>query len=93
MITECLADQIIVRLESEHSPKQISGGLALTGQQVSTSTIYQHLREDKKASRQLLLNLRINSHRRYHHRNKASGVKIPNRRDISERPAVVQQRI
>ena len=64
VITESLPDQIIVRLESEHSPEQISGGLALTGQQVSTSTIYRHLREDKKASGQLHLNLRINGHRR-----------------------------
>ena len=92
MITESLADQIIGWLESKHSPEQISGGLALTGQQVSTSPIYRHLREDKKAGGQLHLNLRINSHRRYRHRNKASRVKIPNHRDILERPAVVQQR-
>ncbi len=92
MITESLADQIIVRLESKHSPEQISGGFALTGQQVSTSTIYRHLGGDKKAGGQLHLNLRINGHRRYRHRNKASRVKIPNRRDISARPAVVQQR-
>jgi len=89
VITESLADQIIVRLEAKHSPEQICGGLALTGQQVSTSTIYRHLRQDRKAGGQLHLNLRINGHRRYRHRNKASRVKIPNRRDISERPAVV----
>ena len=65
VITESLANQIIVRLESKHSPEQISGGLALTGQRVSTSTIYRHLREDKKAGGQLHLNLRINGHRRY----------------------------
>ncbi len=64
LITESLADQIILRLESERSPEQISGGLALTGQQVITSRIYRHLKEDNKASGQLHLNLRINGHRR-----------------------------
>ena len=83
MITECLAGQIIVRLEAKHSPEQISGGLALTGQQVSTSTIYKHIGRDKAAGGQLHLNLRLNGRRRYRHRNKASRVKIPNRRDIS----------
>ena len=92
VITECLAGQIIVRLEAKHSPEQISGGLALTGQQVSTSTIYKHIGRDKAAGGQLHLNLRINGRRRYRHRNKASRVKIPNRRDISERPSVVNRR-
>lgn len=45
-----------------------------------------------RQGRQLHLNLRIYGHLRYRHRNKASRVKIPNRRDISERPAVVQRR-
>jgi|GEM_PF-6394409 len=87
-----MAAQIIVRLEAKHSPEQICGGLALTGQQVSNSKIYRHLHEDRKAGGELHLNLRINGHRRYRHRNKASRVKIPNRRDISERPAVVARR-
>ena len=64
LITESLADQIILRLESERSPEQISGGLALTGQQVITSRIYRHLKKGNKASGQLHLNLRINGHRR-----------------------------
>ena len=92
VITESLAVQIIVRLEAKHSPEQISGSLALIGQRVSTSTIYKHIGHDKKAGGQLHLNLRINGRRRYRHRNKASRVKIPNRRDISERPAVVERR-
>lgn len=92
VITESLADQILVRLEAKHSPEQISGGLALTGQQVSTSAIYKHIGKDKRSGGQLHLNLRINGRRRYRHRNKASRVKIPNRRDISERPAVVERR-
>jgi IS30 family transposase len=92
VITEDLADQIIVRLESKHSPEQISGALALTGQRVSTSAIYDHIGQDKKSGGQLYLNLRINGRRRYRRRNKASRVKIPNRRDITERPGVVERR-
>lgn len=92
VITEDLAGQIIVRLEAKHSPEQISGALALTGQRVSTSTIYNHISQDKRSGGQLHLNLRINGRRRYRRRNKASRVKIPNRRDISERPSVVERR-
>jgi len=92
VITGDLADQIVVRLEAKHSPEQISGGLALTGQCVSTSAIYEHIGRDKKAGGGLHLNLRINGRRRYRRRNKANRVKIPGRRDISERPAVVERR-
>lgn len=56
------------------------------------STIYKHIGRDKAAGGQLHLKLRINGRRRCHHRNKASRVKIPNRRDISERPSVVYLR-
>lgn len=92
VITGDLEDQIIVRLEAKHSPEQISGGLALAGRCVSTSAIYEHILRDKKAGGMLHLNLRINGHRRYRHRNKAIRVKIPGRRDISERPPVVERR-
>jgi len=92
VITGSLEDQIIVRLERRHSPEQVSCALALTGQQVSTSTIYNYVYRDKKAGGELHVNLRINGHRRYRHRNKANRTKIPNRRDISERPPVVECR-
>jgi transposase, IS30 family len=92
VITEELAEQIIVRLESKHSPEQISGALALAGEKLSTTTIYRHILEDKRAGGELHLHLRINGRRRYRHRNKANRVKIPNRRDISERPTVVDRR-
>jgi IS30 family transposase len=92
VVTEELAEQIIVRLEAKHSPEQISGALARTGQRISTSALYSHISLDKKAGGHLHLNLRINGRRRYRRRNKASRVKIPNRRDISERPKVVDLR-
>lgn len=92
VMTCVIADEIVARLGVKHSPEQISHALALNGQQVSTSTIYKHLIKDKNSGGSLHLNLRINSRRRYRHRNKASRTKIPNRRDISERPAVVARR-
>ena len=92
VITEDLAGEIILGLESKHSPEQVSGSLSLSGYNVSTSTIYRHILKDKKAGGGLHLNLRINGRRRYRHRNKASRVKIPNRVDISKRPVVVERR-
>jgi IS30 family transposase len=92
VVTAELAGQIIVRLEAKHSPEQISGALARSGQRISTSALYHHIGLDKKAGGHLHLNLRINGRRRYRRRNKASRVKIPNRRDISERPKVVERR-
>jgi len=92
VISGSLEDQVIVRLESKHSPEQISGALALAGQHVSTSSIYNHVYRDKKAGGDLHRNLRINGRRRYRFRNKTGRVKIPNRRDISERPPVVERR-
>lgn len=89
VITDSLAEQILVRLETKHSPEQISGSLALGGHSVSTSTIYTHVFKDKKAGGDLHLNLRINGRRRYRRRNKAIRTKIPGRIDISQRPAVV----
>ena len=92
VITESIAAQIIAKLEAKHSPEQISGALARDGLKVSMKTIYNHLRSDKLAGGFLHLNLRINGHRRYRHRNKANRQKIPNRRDISERPRIVNTR-
>lgn len=91
-MTESIAAQIIVRLECKHSPEQISGALARDGVKVSMKTIYTHLHSDKLAGGLLHLNLRINGRRRYRHRNKANRHKIPNRRDISERPGIVDTR-
>jgi len=91
-IIAALEAQIIARLHLKHSPEQISGALGLKGQQVSTSTIYNHVYRDKQAGGSLHRNLRINGRRRYRLRNKTSRHKIPNRRDISERPPVVGRR-
>ena len=85
--------EVIVRLESKHSPEQISGALALVGKHVSATAIYNHVYGDKCAGGGLFLNLRINGRRRYRHRNRACRGKIPNRRGIEERPNAVALRI
>lgn len=92
VITDELAAQVIVRLESKHSPEQISGALALRNINVSMKTIYTHISNDKLAGGFLHLNLRINGRRRYRHRNKANRQKIANRKDIAERPRIVATR-
>jgi len=84
--------EVIVRLESKHSPEQISGALA-GGRAVSTSAVYNYVYADKRNGGLLYLNLRINGKRRYRHRNKSSRSKIPNRTGIEERPAVVAERM
>ena len=84
--------EVIVRLESKHSPEQISGALG-GGGTVSTSAVYNYVYEDKRNGGLLYMNLRINGKRRYRHRNKSSRSKIPNRTGIEERPAVVAERM
>jgi IS30 family transposase len=73
-------------------PAQIGGALALLGEKISTKTLYNHLHRDKLSGGFLHLNLRIKGRRRYRHRNKAERHKIPNRKDISERPSIVDSR-
>jgi IS30 family transposase len=92
VLHEALCAEVIHRLERRHSPQQISGALARNGTRLSPRTIYNHLYRDKLAGGQLHRHLRINGRRRYRHRNRATRHKIPNRREISERPAVVESR-
>lgn len=89
---EALVLEVISRLERRHSPQQISGALAREGRQISTRTLYNHLRRDKLCGGQLHHFLRINGHRRYRHRNKRTRHKIPDRQEISSRPPEVTTR-
>ncbi len=88
-----LKEKVVSRLKQNHSPEQISGALRLEGVFISHETIYRFLALDKLGGGRLYRHLRINSKRRYKHRNKASREKIPNRVDISERPASVNKRL
>jgi IS30 family transposase len=80
------------RLRCKDSPDQICGAMRLKGYGPSHETIYRHVIADKRAGGNLWRNLRTNGKRRYRHRVKASRSKIPNRKGIEERPAVVARR-
>ena len=82
-------------LEQDWSPEQISGRLKQEGKDtVCPETIYQHVLKDKWAQDKLHLHLRRHTKKyRQRYGGKTGSVKgIPNRVDIEERPAVVNQR-
>lgn len=73
---------------SQWSPEQISGALKQKGVNVSHTTIYKWVKEDKEAGGTLFEYLRHKGHRRRTNPyRKASASNIPHRTSISERPA------
>lgn len=93
VITAELEVKVIERLNLQHSPEQISGGLKREGYCApSRTTIYNFIQADRLLGGQLYRNLRINGKRRYRHRNKASRHKLPERVGIEKRPAIVAAR-
>lgn len=79
-------------LRKEWSPEQIMGRLRLDGREVAShTTIYTHIQRDKAAGGTLVKHLR---RRGKHYRVRGSGKRqlILGRVDISERPAVVDER-
>lgn len=92
-----LTAELITRIE-EHlgeqwSPEQISGRLELDGIMISHEAIYQHIWEDKHSGGTLYTHLRHHG-KKYNKRSsgKAGRGCIPNRVDIDERPAIVEQK-
>lgn len=93
VLSESVKSEIHQRLESKHSPEQISGRLKLEGTQISHETIYKYIAFDRELGGILYKFLRINHKRRYRRRNKVGRVgKIPERVDIEERGEVVEKR-
>lgn len=93
VLTPKIRAKIIYGLSRYHSPEQISGSLRKQGIKVSHETIYKFIWDDKKNGGKLYLNLR-HSGKKY---NKRRGVNsgrgsIPGRIDISERPAIVDEK-
>lgn len=81
-------------LRRDFSPEQISGRLKLEGKPApSIETIYQHVWQTKSCGSSLYLHLRRKCHK-YHKRGNQYDCRgiISNRRDISERPAEVEDR-
>jgi transposase, IS30 family len=83
------------RLLQEYSPEQISGTmLACVGIRVSHEWIYRYIWHDKKQGGNLYRKLRIagGQKRRKRYGKKDWRGKIPNRVDIDQRPAIVEEK-
>ena len=82
-------------LREDFSPDQISGHLAMEGLlSISHETIYQHIWRDKKAGGELHRHLRgALKQRRKRYRSYDSRGRLAGKKDITERPASVEQRI
>jgi IS30 family transposase len=80
-------------LRNDWSPEQISGRLANEGVLVSHETIYRHIWANKRAGGKLYTHLRHRG-KRYNKRTAKNAGRgcIPNRVDISKRPAVVDRK-
>jgi IS30 family transposase len=81
---------VLKHLKEDWSPEQISGRLKLEGKFISHETIYRYVRADKAAGGSLFKHLR-HGNKKYRKRSslQAGAKLIPNRVDISERPAIV----
>jgi len=81
-------------LREKWSPEQISGRLAKDGiLRISHETIYQHIWRDKKAGGELYKHLRCASkQRRKRHGSYDSRGRLAGKRDITERPAIIEER-
>lgn len=92
-MTPELVDLIEEKLELDWSPEQISGRLKLEERCISHESIYRYIRKDKKKGGILYKNLRRKG-KKYNKRvsGKAGRGCIPNRVDIENRPAVVEEK-
>jgi len=91
-----LCEIIEEKLKQQWSPEQISGWLKKQGHKqipVSHETIYQYVWKDKKHGGILYKNLRHNG-KNYVKRSTSIGGRgcIPHRRDIDERPSIVERK-
>lgn len=80
--------------ETQASPEQIAGRLALTHDiRISHESIYKHIWKDKLSGGTLYLHLR-RAGKKYNKRSEKNAGRglIPNRRDISERPPIVEDK-
>ncbi len=94
-MTPYVVSYIEEKLREEYSPEQISCTmLEYVGVRVSHERIYQHIWQDKKNDGDLYRKLRIagvKKHRKRYGKKEWRG-KIPNRVDIDQRPAIVDEK-
>jgi len=80
------------KLRKDWSPEQISGRLKENGIRISHERIYQYVYADKRAGGTLWKHLRCPKKYRKRAGGRDRRGKIPNRRSIEERPAIVEER-
>ncbi len=92
-LTEDFKAKIESKLLEDWSPEQISGRFKQEGAFISHESIYRYVWKNKRAGGQLYKHLRHHG-KRYNKRSsgKAGRGCIPNRVDISERPAIVENK-
>ena len=84
---------IEAKLRLDWSPEQVSGWLIRKeGISISQEWIYQYILADKRAGGDLYRHLRCQKKRRKRYGSRDRRGKLPNRRSIEERPAIVDQR-
>jgi len=90
-LTDELVKKIDAKLAEDWSPEQISGRFKTKGILISHESIYRHVWEDKRGGGTLYKHFRHHG-KRYNKRSsgKAGRGCIPNRVDITERPALVE---
>ncbi len=93
VLTSKIRSKVIYGLSQYHSPEQISGSLRKQGIKISHETIYKFVWDDKKNGGELYRRLRHGGkkHNRRSNANAGRG-RIPGRVDISERPAIVDEK-
>ena len=91
--TKATLDLVISKLKQWWSPEQIAGTLKSNDIAMSYETIYRYIWADKKKGGSLYLYLRRKGKKYTNRANKNAGRGcIPNRRDISERPSIVEEK-
>lgn len=92
-LTCALKKQITAKLLEDWSPEQIAGRFKLEHNAISHESIYRYVWQDKRAGGLIYKHLR-HTGKRYNKRSstKAGRGFIPNRVDISQRPAVVEEK-
>lgn len=91
LVGRCLKRMLELLYETDASPQQISGRLALEGLFVSHESIYKYILCDKTNGGQLFSRLRHNCKKYNKRKGKTAGRGcIPNRVDITERPKEVE---
>jgi IS30 family transposase len=92
-LNEALREKILQGLLNEWSPEQIAGRLRLDGIYVSHESIYRFIWKDKRSGGFLYMHLRHHGKRYNKRASKTAGRGcIPDRIDISERPALVENK-